>query len=154
MNIEKMLEAQAELDKAIFERMEITEYPVDKIMTAYRVELAEALQEWQGFKYWKLNRTEVDREKLLEELADCLHFALSLDNSYENEIVNDNFEAWVEAGEGVGFYETLGCCFECDDWVLVYTVRLGKELGYTLEELEEAYYKKNKTNYERIANNY
>ena len=57
----------------------LTEYPLDMVQTAYRVELGELLQEWKQFKFWKLNKGEIDRDKMLEEWADCMHFALSLD---------------------------------------------------------------------------
>ena len=80
MNIKKMLEAQKKLDEANLKKGGIEEYPIEEVKTAYRVELGELLQEWKGFKYWKLSKGEIDREKLLEEWADCCHFALSLEN--------------------------------------------------------------------------
>ena len=55
MNIKKMLEAQKELDKANMEKSGLTEYPLDMVQTAYRVELGELLQEWKQFKFWKIN---------------------------------------------------------------------------------------------------
>ena len=51
MNIKKMLEAQKELDAALFKKGGLKEYPIEQIKTAYRVELGEALQEWKSFKY-------------------------------------------------------------------------------------------------------
>ena len=38
--------------------------------------------------------------------------------------------------------------------ILENTLKLGLKLGYTLEELEQAYWKKNKINWERIKNHY
>ena len=92
MNIKKMLEAQKELDAALFQKGGLKEYPIEQIKTAYRVELGEALQEWKSFKYWKKNKGIIDINKLLEEIADCLHFALSL----ENEIKNYNYKEVTE----------------------------------------------------------
>ena len=91
MNIKKMLEAQKELDAALFQKGGLKEYPMEQIKTAYRVELGEALQEWKAFKYWKKNKGIIDINKLLEEIADCLHFALSL----EGEIKNCNFSICI-----------------------------------------------------------
>ena len=84
MNIKKMLEAQEELDKAMFDYGGLKEYPIEQIKTAYRVELGEVLQEAKMFKYWKKNKGVISPVKILEELADCLHFALSLENKVEN----------------------------------------------------------------------
>ena len=56
MDIKKMLEAQKELDKANMEKGGLTEYPLDMVQTAYRVELGELLQEWKQFKFWKIKK--------------------------------------------------------------------------------------------------
>ena len=154
MNIKKMLEAQKELDAALFQKGGLKEYPIKQIKTAYRVELGEALQEWKSFKYWKKNKGIIDINKLLEEIADCLHFALSL----EGEIKNCNFEKVAEEDfkyyDKYDIYEMLDECFTIYNTILKDTIALGLKLGFTLEQLEEAYYKKNKTNWNRIANNY
>ena len=150
MNIKKMLEAQKELDAALFEKGGSKEYPVEQIKTAYRVELGEALQEWKSFKYWKKNKGIIDINKLLEELSDCLHFALSL----ENEIKNYNYKEVFKYYDKYDLYEIIDKCFTIYGTVLGDTIALGLCLGFTLEQLEEAYYKKNKINWDRIANNY
>ena len=150
MNIKKMLEAQKELDAALFEKGGLKEYPIEQIKTAYRVELGEALQEWKSFKYWKKNKGIIDINKLLEELSDCLHFALSL----ENEIKNYNYKEVFKYYDKYDLYEIIDKCFTIYGTVLGDTIALGLKLGFTLDQLEEAYYKKNKINWDRIANNY
>ena len=150
MNIKKMLEAQKELDAALFQKGGLKEYPIEQIKTAYRVELGETLQEWKSFKYWKKNKGIIDINKLLEELSDCLHFALSL----ENEITNYNYEEVFKYYDKYDLYEIIDKCFTIYGTVLGDTIALGLKLGFTLDQLEEAYYKKNKINWDRIANNY
>ena len=150
MNIKKMLKAQKELDAALFQKGGLKEYPIEQIKTAYRVELGEALQEWKSFKYWKKNKGIIDINKLLEELSDCLHFALSL----ENEIKNYNYEEVFKYYDKYDLYEIIDKCFTIYGTVLGDTIALGLKLGFTLDQLEEAYYKKNKINWDRIANNY
>ena len=71
-----MLEDQKELDTAIFKNAGITQYPLENIRLSLLVELGELANEWKGFKYWKKDK-KINREKLLDEFADCLHFALS-----------------------------------------------------------------------------
>ena len=150
MNIKKMLKTQKELDAALFEKGGLKEYPIEQIKTAYRVELGETLQEWKSFKYWKKNKGIIDINKLLEELSDCLHFALSL----ENEIKNYNYEEVFKYYDKYDLYEIIDKCFTIYGTVLGDTIALGLKLGFTLDQLEEAYYKKNKINWDRIANNY
>lgn len=118
------------------------------------MELGEALQEWKSFKYWKKNKGIIDINKLLEEIADCLHFALSLENEIKNynfkEVTEEEFKDYAK----YDLYEIIDKCFAIYGTVLGDTIALGLYLGFTLEQLEEAYYKKNKTNWDRIANNY
>ena len=147
MDIKKMLEAQKELDKANMKKGGLTEYPLEMVQTAYRVELGELLQEWKQFKFWKLNKGEIDRDKMLEEWADCMHFALSLFIQEEIEEDISKYCSYLET------YEIIERCFNLY-FVLENTLALGLKLGYTLEELEQAYWKKNKINWERIENNY
>ena len=147
MDIKKMLEAQKELDKANMKKGGLTEYPLEMVQTAYRVELGELLQEWKQFKFWKINKGEIDREKMLEEWADCMHFALSLFIQEEIEEDISEYCSYLET------YEIIERCFNLY-FVLENTLALGLKLGYTLEELEQAYWKKNKINWERIEGGY
>lgn len=156
MDIKKMLEAQKELDKANMKKGGLTEYPLEMVQTAYRVELGELLQEWKQFKFWKLNKGEIDRDKMLEEWADCMHFALSLDNNiYKCEsYTDDDFRRAVEDVKTLDIYKVIDDCFIVGMFTLSCVIALGLKLGYTLEELEQAYWNKNKINWERIEGGY
>ena len=167
MNIKKMLEAQKELDKANMEKGGLAEYPLEMVQTAYRVELGELLQEWKQFKYWKLNKGGINRDKMLEEWADCMHFALSLqiqkriselgmeriDRIYERIedgiCINDEYRKDLYSE----IYEIIEKCFKLN-FVLGDTILLGMALGFTRLELEQAYWRKNKINWERIEGGY
>lgn len=155
MNIKKMLEAQKKLDEANLKKAGIEEYPIEEVKTAYRVELGELLQEWKGFKYWKLSKGEINREKLLEEWADCCHFALSLENKEHDDYKIKRFiEEELEIIPKSDIYLIISNCFETSHFVLIDTIALGLKLGFTLEELEQAYYRKNKINWDRVNSNY
>ena len=163
MNIKKMLEVQKELDKANMKKSGLNEYPLEMVQTAYRVELGELLQEWKQFKFWKINKGEIDRDKMLEEWADCMHFALSLDyNNYPlnstdhyNEILINHLEKFIKNIETWDIYLILNSCFYVGKVkILENTLKLGLKLGYTLEELEQAYWRKNKINWGRIEGGY
>ena len=158
MNIKKMLCAQKELDDIWMKRANLTEYPLEMTITAYRVELGELLQEWKQFKYWKMNKSEVDRDKMLEEWADCMHFALSLELfvveklevNFTNKDYTKSLNLEIRYLDKNDIYGTLDSCYEINSTILNDTILLGLKLGYTLEELEEAYWKKNKINWEVI----
>lgn len=156
MDIKKMLEAQKELDKANMKKGGLTEYPLELVQTAYRVELGELLQEWKQFKFWKINKGEIDRAKMLEEWADCMHFALSLETQQERKVpyynyIENNIGKQYLYGDNI--YDFVDSCFNLY-FELENTIALGLKLDYTLEELEQAYWKKNKINWKRIEGGY
>ena len=47
-------------------------------------------------------------------------------------------------------YDLINRCFTDFDILIENTLKLGLKLGYTLEELEQAYWRKNKINWEVI----
>ena len=99
---------------------------------------------------WRLK----DIRNSLEEIADCLHFALSLENEIKNYNYKEVTEEEFKYYDKYDLYEIIDKCFTIYGTVLGDTIALGLKLGFTLDQLEEAYYKKNKINWDRIANNY
>ncbi|MBN3377639.1 hypothetical protein CF088_05395 [Clostridium botulinum] len=79
VNLRDLLKKQEELDGIILERAGIKKYPYESMKLALLVELGELANEVQSFKHWKQHK-EINRENVLEEFADCLHLALSLEN--------------------------------------------------------------------------
>src|SRR5699024_4528421 len=105
------------------------------------------------------------RNTLLEEYVDCLHFILSIGNDLEIEKVEwftyeyrDLTDLFLTVNKSVN--ELLIACEGGGDYQLNYSVlisyfdQLGYELGFTWEQIEQAYYEKNKVNHERQANGY
>ncbi len=102
---------------------------------------------------------------LVEETSDCLHFILSLANQLDTEIggfnlvdTNSNLEiaySMIQLNiscmntldSSNSHVETLGIII---DWFYYYI----SKLGITTQELEQAYYEKNKVNYERLREGY
>lgn len=126
MNLNKLFEIQAKLDKHIVEGKGLEgQNLLDEKILALQVELGELANEWRGFKFWSENQKprtakptlcgcpmcefhdlpEVTEKKnpLLEEYVDCLHFILSIGNDIncdaENSIkyVNDSTELILES---------------------------------------------------------
>jgi dimeric dUTPase (all-alpha-NTP-PPase superfamily) len=110
----------------------------------------------------------IDKNPLLEEYVDALHFILSigLEIEYGTEY-NPNHEINVfvskETYKARNIINQFNSVFELanamshDDYyfeLFASFIHLGEMLGFTPEEIEEAYMKKNKINHGRQNNNY
>lgn len=179
INFYKILRAQAEIDKLIMEKAGLTKYKLFDVELALKVELGELANEWQGFKFWKANK-KINREKMLEEWADCMAFACSIENysfkiialnkAGEEDINNAGKETLEDISEQIYCKEidpkreqvlnalNVRNMFihllksSCVD--IAEVVVLGELLGFTHEEMEQAYFKKRDKNLERIRNGY
>lgn len=157
---------------------------LEKKILALQVELGELANEARFFKYWSHDqepRTKVQvytgrgrkiegkyRNPLLEEYVDCLHFILSigLEIKYNNNptyivrtfdvishfndmfgAVTDFYKFYRDHGIGCGLYDSY------DDLLCIF-IGLGKELGFTWEQIEQAYLDKNSENHRRQENGY
>ena len=163
MDIKALLQKQKEFDNLVLKNAGIDEYPLEKVKLALLVELGELANEWMGFKYWKKHK-EVNRKKLLDEFADCLHFALSLENhlhQIEEEIMEEmqsDLEATYEEQwnmTSLSHKLLLMYRFALDsEDVLLSVIFLGLCLEISLDEMEMAYLKKHEVNYKRQEQGY
>lgn len=112
------------------------------------------------------NKPWLIRNLLLEEYVDCLHFILSVGidlqvqhdytvhfNKEDEESIIDLFaECYAFAGDLYWNNKNGGTITESqNDYkvLLIHFNQLGRKLGFTWEQVEEAYYAKNKVNHER-----
>ena len=113
---------------------------------------------------YQISYEQAHRLTLIEECSDALHFILSLANQVGVKIVNFNREedttkedAFIKLLQDIAKIST-----STTNTVLTIDIRLIFNalltyfclLGITPEELEQAYYDKNKVNYERLENGY
>ncbi|PZX07925.1 dimeric dUTPase (all-alpha-NTP-PPase superfamily) [Psychrobacillus insolitus] len=178
MNLAELFKIQGYLD----ERIE-NEHPahagedrVAKKILALQVELGECANEWRGFKFWSSNQEprilspitnwgEPFKNPLLEEYVDCLHFILSI--GLEEEIYSDaytlEFESLKEENivdqfsrvfRSVHDFEYGGCVEHYYLKLVKWFSGLGEMLGFTWEQIEQAYFEKNKINHERQNSGY
>ena len=83
-DIKELLKRQAMLDKKFDEKKTPRKRDKNKIYIAYFAELGELLQELKSeWNYWKNGTDKPDKQKVLEEMSDCLHFLLSFFNQDE-----------------------------------------------------------------------
>jgi dimeric dUTPase (all-alpha-NTP-PPase superfamily) len=161
MNLQKLFEAQRKLDEHIIREkgLEGQDLLPGKILALYS-ELGELLNEWRGFKFWSEDR-EPRVQRMLEEYVDCLHFTLSIgldlyaEDFYEIEIQNMipeksanitvQFIVTLDKARMYYPHPTAGDWYEFTRLFL----GLGEMLGFTWDEIEEAYFAKNRINHER-----
>lgn len=150
---------------------------------ALQVELGECANEWRGFKKWSkdqeprtnvqwdytLNDEPIYRNLLLEEYVDCLHFVLSIGLEFEEYPLDMDYEvlgyikaAWNKENTIKQFQEVFKDIVyfsnshdEVDYIELVSQfLGLGEMLGFTWEQIEQAYMNKNEINHQRQVNGY
>lgn len=181
MNLGKLFEIQRKLDEHIEQnhpRQEGEDRLAKKIL-ALQVELGELANEWRGFKFWSNNQEPrineitwpygaggppVYRNKVLEEYVDCLHFILSIGLELELEELNfhpnhskmqDVVKLFIGINSLVGSFTYNYAIHEENYAVLVSKFhRLGELLGFTWEQVEQAYLQKNEENHARQENGY
>ena len=90
MDIYELKERQLSLDNKFKKKMGIKKISPELIKVAYLDEVGELIHELKPlWCYWKKDNKPVDKRRVLEELSDCLHFALSYENNkgHEAEII-------------------------------------------------------------------
>jgi dimeric dUTPase (all-alpha-NTP-PPase superfamily) len=162
MNLKHLFELQAKLDERIYKEHPVQEGEdrLTKKILALQVEFGELANELpEVFKFWSNKKN--NYEKALEELVDCLHFILSIGLELDftaidvwkvkeatttnqfiecfGTIYNMHFQKRVNGEVPREMYEHLFACF----------IGLGEMLGFTWEQIEQAYYEKNKINHQR-----
>jgi dimeric dUTPase (all-alpha-NTP-PPase superfamily) len=165
MNLTKLFEMQKALDERIIREkgLEGQDLFANKIL-ALQAELAECANEWRGFKHWSNDR-EMRREKALEEYVDCLHFVLSIGLEIKSQYVNKWNLAYPSQGPKdtsytiERFIEVIRIAGEMlyEDFyanLLVHFFDLGYMLGFTWDEIEQAYFAKNAVNHKRQDTGY
>ncbi|MFC5712730.1 dUTP diphosphatase [Thalassorhabdus alkalitolerans] len=161
MNITRLFTLQKQLDDRILEehRLKREDLFSSKIL-ALEVEIGELANETRCFKYWS-QKPPSSNSVILEEYVDGLHFILSLgiDGGWQRDT--------IEAGEPAStltenFHKVFEAIFslrqepkkESFVTLLVVYLGLGKALGFSPEEVKEAYLEKNQKNHERQDEGY
>lgn len=212
MNLQKLFEAQAELDAYIEQQhpRRPGENRLEKKVLALLVELGECANEWRGFKFWSNNQEPKTGEEhrciqckgdglvpdfikfknnngnkfkfcprcggsgvvktanpLLEEYVDVLHFILSIGNDLHFDYEEFLKRQAAMAGDiNLLFIDVMASTTEIilhyrtdfARYSLYATLRrflkIGRKLGFTEEQIEEAYWKKYEINKQRQRDGY
>lgn len=162
MNLLKLFEMQNDLDSKIEKQHGLEEEPLlEKKILALLVEVGELANETRCFKFWSL-KPPAETSVILEEYVDGIHFILSLGIEIG---VTDGVEFDIAADENsltahfVLVYEKIAqfekSCSEAHYLELFRQyLLLGEALGFSSEEIEAAYVKKNEVNHDRQKQGY
>ena len=163
--IKEMLQKQAKLDKTIMDEYGLDEIDEEKLSFAILDEVGELTHELKAnWCWWKKTQAPVDDNKVLGELVDIWHFVLSWQNHFnhgEKGIENTcmfkrnskNILSLMrnnEFGLTVAFSDLVSWKWNKLERLIAIT----EYLGFTIEQVYEAYCDKNKVNYQRLESGY
>lgn len=160
-DLNEMAVKQLKLDQYIKEKITITnnQYWSDRII-ALNVELNEFINEIRFFKYWS-KKPASNKKIILDEFVDTLHFALSLSNTLGlkglvfrmKDVKRQLSLIYLDISKKL---TEVHNSFDKDLFKsLIHNIlEMAWSLGYTMEDIQEAYDKKNKVNYERQNTGY
>ncbi|AKL97183.1 hypothetical protein CACET_c37550 [Clostridium aceticum] len=161
MDMQQLFTIQKQLDETILKNHHL--YDQDLVpakVLALEVELGELANETRCFKFWS-TKTSSPKAVVLEEFVDCLHFLLSigLDKNFHNrefQGTNNDHNLLQQFQEvlklSTEFYQSLS--EEGYTQLFEGFLALGIKLGFTFDEIKEAYLMKNQINHQRQADGY
>lgn len=161
MNLHKLFTMQRALDQYIQSNKQVTEDVFVKKGLALIVELAELANETRCFKFWS-EKGPSERRVILEEYVDSIHFILSLgiekgfqdleEWPYKN-IDGDLTELFIGTNESILLFLADPTKTHYEKVWIMYGA-IAKKLGFSSEDVLQAYIEKNEMNYERQKNGY
>ncbi|MCI7166945.1 MAG: dUTP diphosphatase [Holdemanella sp.] len=163
--IKEMLQMQAKLDEAIMNEYGLNEIDEENLRMAILDEVGELTHELKGsWCWWKKTQAPVDDKKVLGELVDIWHFVLSYQNHFnsgEEMLCNylkekEMSDIYLERlrDKTLHFTFALSHLFYYKYSVITILVAITEYLGFTIEQVYEAYCDKNKVNYQRLKEGY
>jgi dimeric dUTPase (all-alpha-NTP-PPase superfamily) len=158
-----LFKLQKELDERILKEHNLEPKKLLKEkMLALLVEVGELANETRCFKYWS-NKPSSEREVVLEEYVDGLHFILSIgidlgvDKNFlfykcsqaNKEVVQMFLDVYSKV---IRFHDQPSIT----NYIELFTsyLRLGQALEFSQEEIEQAYLSKNEVNHQRQTQGY
>lgn len=159
MNLNNLFPIQKELDQHIVEKHNLQGQDLlNKKTVALTCELYECVNETKIFKFWSVKNP--DREKMLEEYVDTLHFALSIGNDlgYTHHTYTDKADRDLNSLT-IGLTNLITIIPQSRSHThmkLLFDliIKLGYQLGFDEKTVTDAYMAKNETNFVRQANGY
>lgn len=164
MQLERYFPIQKGLDDTILKEKGLEEKPrnIYKLL-ALMVEIGEMANETRCFKYWS-EKPPSKKEIILEEFVDCMHFLLGIGNDYGYSVSFMGYRFIPKENDDLpteifSFYESV-VTFKghstisnyMDIWDRFFQIAL--LLGFSSDDINKAYFRKNRENFERQSNGY
>ncbi|GCD09325.1 dUTP diphosphatase [Clostridium tagluense] len=161
MNLQRLFQMQDTLDKRIESEHNLCGIPLlRKKILSLQVELGELANETRCFKFWS-TKAPSSNDVILEEYVDCLHFILSigLENKFQGITLNTNHITCELSEQFLSLYINISdfiTCSSLHNYLNIFQdfLSLGENLGFSKEDIENAYLHKNNINHERQDNGY
>lgn len=161
MNLKKLYELQKNLDDRIREQHNLQGVSLlSKKTLALNVEIGELANETRCFKYWS-DKKASDRGRILEEYVDCLHFilAIGIEKEYDDTPIELKGTDYDMTEQFLTLYIDINdfmVCSSKDHYITLFEdfLSFGKSLGFSAEDVEDAYVKKNNINHKRQDEGY
>jgi dimeric dUTPase (all-alpha-NTP-PPase superfamily) len=161
MNLKKLYELQKNLDDRIREQHNLQGVSLlSKKTLALNVEIGELANETRCFKYWS-DKKASDRDRILEEYVDCLHFilAIGIEKEYDDTPIELKSTDYDMTEQFLTLYIDINdfmVCSSKDHYITLFEdfLSFGKSLGFSEEDVEDAYVKKNNINHKRQDEGY
>lgn len=161
MNLQRLFQMQKTLDNRI-----LTEHNLEGIQLlqkktlSLQVELGELANETRCFKFWSTKKPS-SKDIILEEYVDCLHFILSigLEKNFDNVTLNTKYNTLDLYKQFLNLYVNISdfiTSSSLDNYLAIFQnfLCLGENLGFSNEDIQNAYLHKNNINHERQDNGY
>ncbi len=162
MDISKIVELQQRLDRRIYNKFDLIESSTfSKRKLALIVELSELANEVRCFKFWSLKEPS-SNNIILEEFVDCFHFIVSLGLTMHADFMKVDFkDNSCDSCLTTQFTNIISMCsnLTIENLNLYYDLfneinTLAFNLGFTSNEIYDAYISKNEVNHLRQDNDY
>ncbi|WP_291634424.1 dUTP diphosphatase [Clostridium sp.] len=161
MNLQKLFQMQNDLDNRILTEHNLYGIPLlQKKILSLQVELGELANETRCFKFWSIKLPST-KDVILEEYVDCLHFILSigLEKNFADITLNTKYITCELSQQFLNLYVNISdfiICSSIDNYLNIFQnfLSLGENLGFSKEDIENAYLYKNNINHERQDNGY
>lgn len=163
IDLTKIFDMQRELDKEIHTKHNVSYRTINReLKLALIVELAELANEIRSFKFWS-TKGPSPKETILEEYVDGIHFITSICIRY---MVSPKWEVKRYLNKYTDpkqitkafvwlFRQTcnINTAWKARYWYMNY-LKFGFRLGFSMQDIIDAYMKKNKVNHKRQKDNY
>lgn len=157
-----IFEEQKQLDAIIQKNHNVNYDDVqNELIVALAVELGELANEVRCFKFWSFKERSSD-DVILEEYADGIHFITSISiahnasstiSAIENRMRKGKHELTEMFKELFFNLNKLNTPKQINEWYAQY-LELGLALGFSIDQIKNAYYAKHDKNIKRQENNY